>query len=124
MFIYVASPYSSPESGVRNVRYTEVMRVRAWLGVGGPRLVAYSPILHAHPMCIEHDIYDDAAFWRRKNHAMMCRSAGLYILQLDGWEHSTGVKMEKEFADDLQLPITMCYWNELLEEYLLLPERL
>lgn len=117
MFIYVASPYSSPDREVEISRYEKVMEFMTERVNEKPSEVLYSPILHCHDWAERFTLPKDAAWWRRHNLSILQRASGLFLLTLPGWQESKGVKVEIDFAIDLYLPITVWKWNEGLELY-------
>lgn len=117
MFIYVASPYSSPDREVEISRYEKVMEFMTERVNEKPSEVLYSPILHCHDWAERFTLSKDAAWWRRHNLSILQRASGLFLLTLPGWQESKGVKVEIDFAIDLYLPITVWKWNEGLELY-------
>lgn len=101
--IYIASPYSHPDSEVREARYKAAQKKNAeMLNLG---LFAYSPIAHAHPIALEHELPTDFDFWREFNFDMITLAEELHVLTLDGWELSKGVKGEIEYAESLGISV-------------------
>lgn len=103
-FSYLASPYSHPDAEVRQKRFEAVMQHVADLCRF--KIVAYSPILHFHPLAIAHDLPTDAAFWAKHNRTMLEAANSLLILRLPGWEESKGVALEIEWAREARKLIT------------------
>lgn len=94
-FIYVASPYTSPDPEVVHDRYLgvmyytmELLRLRKW---------AYSPIVHCHEMSRIHMLPTDAMYWMDYNYAMLAAARELHVLCLPGWNKSVGVTGEIAF---------------------------
>jgi len=96
--IYVASPYTHPRREIRQKRFEEVCAYVAGLIRAGYQ--AISPIVHSHPIACLHDLPGDAAFWKEWNRDLLRGCDALHILQLEGWQHSTGIKNEIEWAHD------------------------
>jgi len=102
--IYLASPYSHAEERVRVRRYLYTREfVYRQLAKGVPLV---SPIVYCHQFARDFDAPTDAVSWLPLNAALIEAAKGLWVLKLDGWEDSVGVKMEIEKADLLGLPIT------------------
>ena len=100
--IYLASPYSHPDPGVRTTRY----RQAAWHAVRlmqDGRLV-YSPIVHSHPLSVL-GLPGDWPFWADHNRAMLAACQTLVVLTLPGWEHSKGIAAELALAAELEIPV-------------------
>lgn len=100
--IYIASPYTHPEASVRQVRYNEAMAYTSWLL--NKKLWCYSPIVHCHPMAIEHEMPTDAAFWFNYNFSMLRICHDLHVLKLEGWDKSVGIAGEIAFFDQMHRP--------------------
>ena len=100
--IYLASPYSHPDAGVREARY----RQTCWHAVRLMRVgrLVYSPIVHSHPLA-ELGLPGDWPFWAEHNREMMASCRELVVLALDGWEESRGVAAEVELATELGIPV-------------------
>lgn len=103
--IYLASPYSAPEPGIRTIRYKEVLRLTAQL-LFQKKTPVFSPIVYGHHMSTEFALGFDADFWWGFNSAMLRKSDALYMACLPDWQYSKGMAQELEFAETLQLPIT------------------
>lgn len=100
--IYLASPYSHPDAGVRQARFEAARHALHHLLIQNKW--AYSPIVYCHPIAIAHELPLDAAFWRDFNQHMMRRTTHLLILRIDGWEASVGIQEEVAYAKELNLP--------------------
>lgn len=93
--IYLASPYSHPDRAMRNLRY---LRTRLALGHFMKMLLPiYSPIVHCHHVAAETILPTTFEFWAAYNEHFMDRSEALWILQLEGWHTSNGVKHELNY---------------------------
>ena len=104
-FVYIASPYTHSDPDVRETRYGLVAAYVAAKMVEGE--VLYSPIVHHHPMSLEHKLPHDWAFWRNIDGNMLGVARSLRVLKLDGWERSVGV--QSEIAIALTLGLTVEY---------------
>ncbi len=67
--------------------------------------IIFSPIVHCHPLAEAMDLPRDFEFWMHYNIGMMRHASYIYVLQLEGWENSKGVKAEIKFARTLDIPI-------------------
>lgn len=109
--IYLACPYSSPKSEIREFRYQEVCKVAASLMKQG--FLVFSPIAHSHYITLffgKNAISFD--FWREFDLRMLGYCDELWILKLDGWEESVGIKAEIEFAKSLGKRVVYFMPNE------------
>lgn len=111
--IYVASPYSHPSATVREGRFRAACEATATL-LREDRL-AYSPIVHCHPLA-GCGLPGDWAFWASHNEAMLERCTALHVLQLPGWQASRGIAEEVQIAGAHGIPV--CYMPQQGEERL------
>ena len=102
-YAYIASPYSHADPAVEDARYSAAVDFAAWCCFQG--YVVYSPIIAWHVVARRFGMPSDAASWARSNEAMLAHAAAMFVLQLDGWLLSAGVKAEVDAAIDAGLPI-------------------
>lgn len=95
--IYLASPYTHPDTEIVAQRYNETMRVNASLLAAG-RFV-YSPIVHCHAMANAHTLPTEYEFWKNFNYHMIECSNAVYFLLLPEWQNSKGMFGELTYAD-------------------------
>jgi hypothetical protein len=103
MISYLAGPYSSTQIHIRDRRYHQIAFVAAALIRRGELI--YSPITAHHHIACDYDLPGDADYWLRQNLAFLSRCGKMYVLQLDGWKESEGVRREIEFATEHKIPI-------------------
>lgn len=102
--IYLASPYTDPDTTVMHQRF-----LLACTAVGlltGRGEIVYSPIVHFHPVAQLMDLPRDFEFWRKQNFAMIEICVSVTVLRLPGWETSRGVNAETAYAKLLGRPVT------------------
>jgi len=102
--LYLASPYTSPHGHIMQGRYIAACHAAATIALEGK--CVYSPIVHWHMVAVMHSLPRDFAFWDKQSFAMIDISAGVIVLQLEGWEQSIGVMKEIEYAQARGLPVT------------------
>ena len=95
-FIYLASPYSHPESAIRHQRYEQAKDFTADCMKQGH--IIFSPIANNHLIAVEHDLPKDFDFWMTFDLAFLRVAEKLWILMLEGWDESKGVQKERETA--------------------------
>lgn len=100
--MYLASPYSHPHPAVREQRFRAACRATAALFRAGE--VAFSPIVHSHPL-VEFGLPTAWAFWDRIDRAYLERCDEVVVLMLDGWEESVGVRAEVGIARAAGKPV-------------------
>lgn len=103
--IYLASPYSHPDKQVEQRRFEAVASKCAEFARAS--LHVYSPIVHWHPIARLHDMPTDYSFYRRINEDMIRRCDGVFVLTLDGWEQSLGIRHEIDFAEGLRISVAL-----------------
>lgn len=104
MRIYLASPYSHERPEVREQRYRAVCIAAGQLLEAGH--FAYSPIAHSHGIAVHGQLSGGFDFWQSFDLDMLENwSEVLIVLMLIGWDQSTGVKAEKQRAQELAMPI-------------------
>jgi hypothetical protein len=95
--IYISLPYSSPEKVVRKQREEMARLYFSQLVKEGK--VSTSPILTG---CIAEHYIDfnevPYSFWMELTEAYLKQCSELHILTLIGWDSSTGVRTEIEYA--------------------------
>ena len=105
--VYLACPYTDPNPEIRKLRYNAANRAAADLIEKG--FIVYSPITMTHPLDIL--LAADGAtlgtdYWVAFDEAFMEACAEIFVLQIDGWDRSEGVKREVNFFVSVGRPIT------------------
>ena len=102
--IYLASPYTHPDPAVRQARFEAACRQAAEMMRCG--IPVFSPIAHSHPVAL-HGGLDalDLEFWERQDLHFVEACSEIWVLQLDGWQESTGLQAEIEMALSLGKPV-------------------
>ena len=103
--IYLASPYSHNNPSVMQARFKMAEKYTALLLQQGR--IIFSPIVHCHELARTYELPTDFSFWQNYCLGMLAKADELWVLQLDGWKHSTGVAAEIEFADENEMPILL-----------------
>lgn len=102
-FAYIASPYTHIQHNVMIGRYNKVGKLTAYYLNSGESV--YSPIVHCHELAVSYGLPRDFNFWKKYNEDMLGAASALYVFMLDGWEESTGVQGEIQFAKEKDIPI-------------------
>lgn len=100
--IYLASPYSSRDSMLREQRFRDACRTAAKLLSEGQAV--FSPIVHGHPL-VEYGLPPNWPFWERFDRDHLVRCDEVVVLMLDGWRESAGVAAEIRIAGELGKPV-------------------
>ena len=100
--IYLASPYWHSDERIRETRFKLVTRATAHFVLQG--YIVFSPITHSHPISCEMDRGEHKPggvlghdFWLNQDMHFLNWAEELWILMLDGWEKSYGVKWETDY---------------------------
>ena len=100
--IYLASPYTHADAGVRKERFRAACRATAALMRQGH--VVFAPIVHGHPLVAE-GLPIEWPWWERFDREHLSRCDEVVVLMLDGWKSSTGVQAEIRIAEELGKPV-------------------
>jgi nucleoside 2-deoxyribosyltransferase len=111
--IYLASPYSHPDSDVREQRFEAVCRAAAFLICSGKTV--YSPIAHTHPIC-KYGLPGDWQFWQHHDRQYIELCDEMVVLTLDGWKQSKGIQAEIGIARGLGKPVTFIHVDNANED--------
>jgi hypothetical protein len=103
--IYLGSPYTSLDAFVMEQRYTWVKWATAEIIHTGRTV--FSPINHCHPLALSYDLPRDIDFWENYDANFIRAADWVWILQLDGWSGSRGIKRELEIAKAYEKPVYM-----------------
>jgi hypothetical protein len=103
--IYLAQPYSHPSEEIRYKRFDEAIEATAWLFRNG--LFVFSPIIHSHPISTCAVVPTDWEYWAEMDTLMISRCDELYLLQLEGWDKSVGVKAELALCFETNKPVSL-----------------
>lgn len=103
-YIYLASPYSSPLSEVREQRFNAAVKMVADLMNEGQ--IVFSPVVHNHPVAEQHDLPGTWEYWEKYCTVFLLYAERIVVLKLDGWETSIGVQAEIKIAEKYGIPIT------------------
>lgn len=109
--VYLASPYSSGHSIVREIRVAKARLACSNLIKKG--LLVYSPISHNHEIADYFGVGRGWQFWSEHDLAMLRACSRLVVLCINGWRESTGVTAEIKAAQEMSMPIE--YLSESLE---------
>lgn len=102
--IFLASPYSSPDRTILKTRFLiaqnfVIHAAKEW------GIQVYSPIVYWHPLAELGSMPTDAGFWYNFNVAALRRADEVWFLELRGCEDSKGMKVERNLAKLLRLPM-------------------
>jgi len=93
-FIYIGSPYSSPDQEEMLERFHLVEVYTAYMLLNGEHV--YSPIVHCHELAGKYKLPKSFPFWKSYNYAMLCKASKLHVLTIPGWAESQGLSDPRE----------------------------
>ena len=101
-YIYLASPYSSPDRFCVETRYQ--LTANAVVEMRQQGLNVFSPIIYCHALAHTYDLPTDAESWAGFNEAMLFSARFFWILPLAGWRESKGITQERRWAVEWNKP--------------------
>lgn len=100
--IYLASPYTSPDTQKQIQRYKLARQAHDHLTAAN--VPVFSPIMIGHEMT-KRGFRRDHAWWMQWCLQFLRQSNALYVLTIEDWDVSKGVAEEVRFAAARGLPI-------------------
>jgi len=101
--VFVSAPYSHPIKQVTDMRVRAVAKYCAELLKNGTSCL--TPIT-AGTCILEHTkLPSDFEFWKKMSFDMLEVCNEMHVIMLEGWNESTGVAAEIEFAKSRNIPI-------------------
>lgn len=113
---YLASPHAHFNPIEVETRAIKVRYVVAELYKQGYRV--YSPILHCHEMAVHHNLQAPFEFWEGFDKEMISRLDEFWLLIIDGWSESKGMRAELAYAQELGKPVRHVYITESIPDKL------
>ena len=114
--IYLACPYSHQHKNVRHLRHFLVTLVGDKLIQKGHHI--FSPITESHMYQLHGDCGGSWDFWASHDKLMLRKCDELWVLMLEGWDKSVGVKAEIEYAKTKQMKIKYLNLYDIVPELL------
>ncbi len=110
--IYLASPYTSSDPKVREMRYLAACCTAAEIMEKGN--LVFSPIVHSHVLAKRYQLPVHFDFWQNWCLSFLRYWAtDFYILDMPGWRESRGIAAERIVAEELGLPVQL--WMDVME---------
>ena len=101
--IYLATPYSHPSQEVQSMRFRAACVAAGNLIRKGE--VVFSPIAATHPIKKLVGLEGSWEQWQYYDTEIISRCVALYVLQIEGWKESKGVRAEIETAKGLGIRV-------------------
>ncbi len=102
--IYLAAPYTKHPPWIRQLFFELQCKITADLFNQG--IYAFAPLVLAHPVSSRHDLPPDWEFWKEFDERLLGTCTDLWVMMFPGWEESTGVMAEIDYAYRHSIPIT------------------
>lgn len=100
---YLAAPYTSADPAITEDRINQFCKVAAKLKQAG--FVVISPLLNHLVLERGEKLPSDWAYWKSYSETVLARCDYLLILRLEGWDKSTGIAGEIDFAISNKIPV-------------------
>lgn len=104
--VYLASPYTHEERAIKERRFRAATEAAAALIKKG--YIVYSPITMTHPidvMLAGEGATLGSNFWVSFDEAFMDACSEIFVLQIEGWENSDGIRREIEYFKKQGKPV-------------------
>ena len=97
--VYLACPYTDPDPAIRETRFHAANEAAAALIRKGR--IVYSPITMTHPLdkVLAGTDTMGSDYWVKFDQAFMEVCAEMYVLTLEGWQESSGIRREIEYFE-------------------------
>jgi hypothetical protein len=112
--IYLAAPYSHKDQEVVDKRSQIIVEVTINLVEQGFKVI--SPIMYGEMLSAFVELDPEFDYWGDYCLGMLSGCDELWILKLEGWDVSKGVKSEMEFAEANGIPITFAEVEENVDD--------
>ena len=103
--IYLATPYSHKSKRVMTSRYMMVNHAASLVMNDPYGFVVFSPITHCHEIAKHYELPTSWDFWRDYDYYFIDVMEELWVYMQTGWDISTGVNAEIEYAKENNKPI-------------------
>lgn len=104
--IYLAGPYTAADERGRRKNYRALTEAAADL-IGRGHIV-FSPITHSHPIdviLIQREVRLSSDYWCDVDETFMAVCTEMAILNLPGWDESSGIRRERAYFERRGLPV-------------------
>ena len=101
-FWYLATPYSKHPRGIE-AAYNEAVAAAVICIHAG--VMVFSPIAHTHAIATVGELPGHYEQWSQLDEAMISAAVGVIVVQMDGWEQSSGIAAEVELAERIGKPV-------------------
>lgn len=113
MNIFVSLPYTHKEPEIIQLRYERACAYSAVLLKQGH--IPLSPIVTGHAILTVADLPGDFEFWKNYCYETLKLCQEVHVLQMPGWDQSSGVAAELEFAESKGMPVRYISYLDFIE---------
>ena len=99
---YMATPYRAYPHGLETAFDAACRYAAAFTDAS---VMVYSPIAHTHPIAKHTLLAPDADEWVKIQEIFMIPAKGMILVQMAGWERSSGIAAEIKFFRTRNAPI-------------------
>lgn len=103
--IYVAAPYTVHAKEQKwNIEHRVTVANRYAAYLCKKRFIVFSPLSMSHPL-MHFGCPSDKKFWQMQDSFFLNKCDELHVLDIDGWELSSGLANKIQMAKDHRIPI-------------------
>jgi hypothetical protein len=119
--VYLASPYTHSAEGIRTARFYAAAKAAAW-AMETQGVLVYCAIAHTHPIAekISKPLALPFDFWSELDFRFVKFCDEFWILCIEGWQRSVGVRCEAQLAFSESKPVraitVKCYQHKTNEK--------
>lgn len=100
--IYVACAFDGPTSTIRQHRIEVASKFCAHKMRQG--VIVFCPLVHNYQI-LKYGLPIGWDYWEKFNSQLLQKCDRLFVLKIEGWEHSTGIQAEISLAREFLIPI-------------------
>ena len=104
--VYLAGPYTHEDAKVMEMRYQMQLEF-AGVVMEQMGLAVYAPIVQGHQIArlLPEKYQRDREFWLERTLPFLEGCDMMFVLQMEGWEESEGLRIEMALAEQLEIPV-------------------
>lgn len=102
--VYLAGPYSDPNTIVREQRYLRLLEAEYAL-IKARGFCVMNPIGMCHSLSKMYKMPTGYKYWQSRDRELINRCDEVYVLTMQGWKESVGVTDEIQYAKSIGRPV-------------------
>jgi len=111
--VYLASPYTHSDKEVVEENFRKISKVSAEMTADG--FITISPITYGHTLLQFKEMPGDWAFWTSFCLSILEKCDKIVVVKMEGWDKSSGIAGELEYAKEHGIPVEYINPKEYLE---------